>query len=274
MGVSGVKAWMAAGILAGLALWLPSAAQGQQAFAGILIETPRAEATPAPGYFFVRHLRRTPKREYLGVKPLRGDAFYQGMMPVPRGARLRYKTLLVRHADGEMTLWVDSNRDGRFEPDEGVPFDSNGDQGGEPGGDQGRAARFRVELPAGGFRPVEMQAWMAGAGDASAEGERIRIAYTATMCVAGHARVNGRMLSMCFEYDPATQQASLARGLEWVGGDRVLRANGRPPVFRFQNLTLQAATLDVKTRAFVVVSVPERRGSAGDAADGARGHER
>lgn len=266
MGVSGVKAWMAAGILAGLALWLPSAAQGQQAFAGILIETPRAEATPAPGYFFLRHLRRTPKREYLGVKPLRGDAFYEGMMPVPRGARLRYKTLLVRHANGEMTLWVDSNRDGRFEAGEGVPFES--------GGDRGRAARFRVELPAGGFRPVEMRAWMADPGDASAEGERIRIAYTATVCVAGHARVNGRMLSMCFEYDPSTQQASLARGLEWVGGDRVLRANGRPPVFRFQNLTLQAATLDVKTRAFVVVSLPERRRPADDAADGARGHER
>lgn len=239
------------GVFAVLAWSLPAVAQGQQAFAGTLSDSLRAQAAP-PAFFFVRHIR-LPRRDYRGVKPLRGDEFFVGVIPLPRGARLRYQTLLVRHSDGSSTLWVDANRDGNFEPVEGVPF--------RPDPRSGAVARFRVDLPTGNFRPLVMQAFMAqDYPPPSAQANRIRLGYTSSTCVPGRVDLRGRMLGMCFEYDPATGQTSLARGLEWVNGGRILRPHGRPPVFRIGNLTLQAATLDVKTRAFVLVSLPASAG--------------
>lgn len=267
-----------AGVLAGTALAVPSPAMGQQVFAGTLNNNLRAEAAE-PGFTVLRHIptphirvhrpldsrnrrgrrpRPVRKVEVLGVAPLPGDQMFRGFLRLPRKDGLRYLTMLVRHADGESTLYVDSNRDGHFEPEEGVPLrpaEGDSDVRFED------EAVFRVDLPSGSFHTVEMRAWTLRAGGPRAiGGNRIRIAYTALTCVPGYARLPRGMLSMCFEYDPATGQASLADGLEWVNGNRILRPHGGAPDFRAAGLTLRAATLDVKTHAFVVTTVPDSAG--------------
>lgn len=276
-----MKLFAFAGALTGLVLSLPALGQDQQVFAGRLGDSLRAEAAQpgvvafrsvaiprgdlpgaAPAHRNLRRVR-VQNRDFLGVTPQEGDEFFRGMLRLPRGKDgLRYPALLVRHSDGESMLYVDPTPHVRFEPTEGVPFRP------VEGGSDPRftaVAAFRVELPAGGFRPVEMKAWLMRDGGPESRGDEVRIAYTSVICVAGRARLPEGMLSMCFEYDPATEQASLANGLEWVdwggggtqSGRRILRVHGEPPAFRVGNLTLRAATVDVKTRAFVLVSVPD-----------------
>jgi hypothetical protein len=201
----------------------------------------------------------------LGVTARAGDNLYSGNFTLPKDGKVRniYKAVIERSPDGSDVLYVDENRDGRFEPNErnvflpvvNAEFAQIKD-----------LASFDVDLAPGGiFLTCPME--VALMKDAASP-PRLAVKYTSTAFVRGYAVLPDRRLMVGFEYDFETGGVSLERGREWIdlnddrrldmspGSPDLVQADGSAPIFRAGQLTLQVKTVNLKRDQVVLRTVP------------------
>jgi thiol-disulfide isomerase/thioredoxin len=203
----------------------------------------------------------------LGVATEPGDKIFSGEFGLPKNGDIRYRAVVVRQPDGMDVLYVDKNRNGRFEPEERIIFRRH-----VPSLDDRLAtcAEFKVALPARGpFRTCPMDVWLIKEGVRSPAGPgQLAVPYTAQPFVEGYVQLPKRTLELRLEYDFDIQGIALTTGIEWVdingdgkfdptpGSGETLRAHGSAPIFEVQNLTLQLQSVDLNHGRFVLGLAP------------------
>ena len=206
----------------------------------------------------------------LGVVAETGDKLYSGEFTLGKDEKVQlfYKAVIIQLPAGNHALYIDADRNGRFDPDERISFlpvtNSNFPQFKE-------LASFDVDLPRGGyFRTCPMEVAVAAErAQHSIQPPQIAVAYTSTAFVRGFAVLPDRRLQVRFEYDFDAGEVSLNSGREWLdlnddgkfdlspGSPETLHANGAAPAFPVGELTLQLKSVDLKRDQFVLQSVPK-----------------
>jgi hypothetical protein len=205
----------------------------------------------------------------LGVLADAGDKLYSGEFTLGEDGKdhLVYKAVIIQLPAGNRALYIDANRNGRFDPDERISFlpvtNPNFPQFKE-------LASFDVNLPRGGnfpTCPMEVAVDVEHAKP-TVKAPQIAVEYTATAFVRGFAVLPQRRLQVRFEYNFDAGGVSLNSGREWLdlnddgkfdmtaGSPESLRANGAAPAFQVGNLTLQVKSVDLKRDQFVLQSIP------------------
>ncbi len=200
----------------------------------------------------------------LRIEAVPSDKIFAGELAFPRGGRLRYKAVIVRHADATDVLYLDRNRDGRFEPNERVTF--RADTGGDPR--LKSSVTTRVDLPGALFSTAPMQVGLMRDGiRGPARPDQLAVGYTALLFVQGRATLPGRTVSMRFQYNAESQSISSHEGVQWVdingdgtfdlmpGSGEYLHADGAPPVFTIGTRRLEVSSIDVKAHTFALAAV-------------------
>lgn len=209
--------------------------------------------------------------KHLGAIADAGDQVYSGEFSLPGNNKVHraYPAVILRLPAGNHALYVDANRNGRFDPDERIPF--------LPVTNPAfprfqEMASFDVNLPGGGmFATCPMEVAVAGEpAEAAGKGAEIAVEYTATAFVRGIAALPGQQLQVRFEYDFDLGGISLKTGRECIdlnqdgktdmtpGSRECLQAKGSAPVFRAGALTLQLKSVDLRRDQFVLQSVGAR----------------
>jgi thiol-disulfide isomerase/thioredoxin len=257
--------------LAALLLLLPLAAHAQNTFFGALDTNLHVDAhTSSPA---ILDPISAEDAQNLGVETVPGDKLFTGDLAFPKGGSLHYKTVVLRHPDGTDLLYLDRNRNGRFEPAERSSFRAIGSQElpsqRTPSEDPLKSTvSTTVDLPGTLFPTCPMQVWLFRDGiPTPAHADQLAVLYTSLPIVQGQAVLPGRSLLVRFEYDPDTQSISLTEGREWVdrngdgqfdmtpGSGEFLRAHGTAPVFNIGNRTLHVTSVDLQSHRFVLASV-------------------
>lgn len=205
----------------------------------------------------------------LGIAAQVADKLYAGEFTLPRNEKIRntYKSIIVRSPNGTDVLYVDKNRDGRFQPNERLAFLPVVNPEFRQLKD---LASFDVDLPPGGiFSTCPMQAALLKNGSGSAiTAPELAVSYTSTAFVRGFAILPDRHLSVRFEYDFDLGGVSLKTGREWIdlnddgkfdiapGSPEALQANGSAPIFVVGHLTLQVESVNLRRDQFVIRAVP------------------
>lgn len=204
----------------------------------------------------------------IGVASQPGDKLFSGSLNLGgTGApRYRLRAIVVRGSGGADVLYVDSNQNSHFDPEEQIPFrplpDSDQNKG------QSSVAYFDTVLlgdPMGIF-PMQVrlitEPWRT-----KAKPGQLPVLYSALAFVQGRARLPHRKLLVRFQYDFETMSVAIDNGHEWLdlngdgkfdmnpGSPEFLRANGSAPVFRVDNRTLQLASVDLAHGTFVLRAV-------------------
>jgi hypothetical protein len=204
----------------------------------------------------------------LGVIAEPADKTYSGEFSLPDGGNVRniYKAVIVRASGGKDIMYVDANRNGRFDAGERILF--------LPVTDPSfsrlqKIAAFNVALPAGGaFRTCPMLAALArGQAKSPATSLQLEVEYTSAPYVRGFAVLPGRSLPVRFQYDFEIGGISLTYGYEWLdlnndgkfdmkpGSPEFLHGNGANPIFHVGNLALQVESVDLKRDQFILRTV-------------------
>jgi hypothetical protein len=205
----------------------------------------------------------------LGAAADAGDKIYSGEFSLPDGGQVRniYKAVIVRATDGKDVLYVDENRDGRFEPDERILFLPVVDPKFSRLKDM---ASFSVALPPGGaFRTCPMDAALArNDAEPPAKSPQIAVEYTSAPYVQGYAALADRPLRVRFQYDFEIGGVSVSYGYEWLdlnfdgkfdmspGSPEFLHGNGSSPAFQADGMTLQVESVLLSRDQFVLRQVP------------------
>ena len=135
----------------------------------------------------------------LGAAVEPADKVFAGELALPKGGAIHYKALIVRQSDRSDILYVDANGDGRFGPEERIPFRPAM----PPPDDRLKSsATFDVNLPEGPFRACPMDVWLIKDGVPSPAGSgQLAVPYTAQPFVQGYAQLPNRTLLVRLEYD-------------------------------------------------------------------------
>ena len=188
---------------------------------------------------------------------------------------------IVRSLEGTDVLYVDLDKDRRFEENERFtfqPIDSS-----LPVESQLFKSRITMEVPlaSGPYRNCPMEISLlndavrvTGGTDApitngSVGLGKILVAYTNMLFVEGTAQLPDRSLPMRFEYSFKQNAVDLNSAWEWadISGDgsrktvesndpELRKANGKPPLFRAGNSVVSAQSIDLATNTFVLRSMP------------------
>ncbi|HEV2135602.1 MAG TPA: hypothetical protein VGR47_15310 [Terracidiphilus sp.] len=212
---------------------------------------------------------RIEEASQLGVAADAGDKIYSGELSLPDGGQVRniYKAVVVRSPSGNDVLYVDENRDGRFEANERISFLPVVDPKFSRLKD---LASFSVDLPPGGaFRTCPMDVALArNDAVASAKPPQIVVEYTSAPFVQGYATLTDRRLSVRFQYDFEIGGVSVNYGYEWLdlngdgkfdmspGSPEFLHGNGSSPAFQVDGMTLQVESVLLSRDQFVLHQVP------------------
>lgn len=207
----------------------------------------------------------------LGVFAQAADKLYSGEFTLGKNenVHLVYKAVIVQLPAGNHALYVDANRNGRFDPNERISFlpitNPNFPRFKE-------LASFDVDLPrAGYFQTCPMEvAVIDEHAEHAIKPPQIAVAFTSTAFVRGFAALPDRRLQVRFEYDFDAGKISLSSGREWLdlnddgkfdvtpGSPEFLDAKGAAPEFHAGTLTLQVKSVDLKRDQFVLRAVPAR----------------
>ena len=201
-----------------------------------------------------------------GVIPMPEDKVFAGVLALPKGGALQFKALILRSPHGTATLYVDSDRDGRFETKERISFHPIN----PPSDEMKEAAIFDVSLPDGLFKTCPMEVKLLKDGVQSpATPAQLGVLYTSFAFVEGYATLPKRKLLVRLAYNFAKQSVDVNHGLEWLdingdghidqtpGNGEVLRASGSAPVFKIDGLTLQMQSVDLIHNRFTLHTVPD-----------------
>ena len=133
---------------------IPAWARAQTEFHGKL--DPGLHVGPAVlGFAFFDPISNE-NAKLLGVAVAPGDKVLSGEFTLPKGGSVhyKYKAAIVRSPDGSDVLYVDANRNGRFDPDERIPFHLLTKEEDPKGKD---FASFEVVIPDGPFHTCPME---------------------------------------------------------------------------------------------------------------------
>jgi len=203
----------------------------------------------------------------LGALVEPGDKIFIGELSLPKHAVLRFQSAIVRSPNGNDVLYVDANRDGRFEPTERIPFSPLG-----PDADTRLkvGAAFAVTLPSGPYKICPMEVRLPKDPEWIKVGpKQLGVPYTSFAFVQGYVRLPTRSMLMRFEYSFANkgidlsgdtvEQADLngdGRLDETPGNPEFFRGRGSAPVFQVDNLTVRTAWVDTSKNNFALESMP------------------
>jgi thiol-disulfide isomerase/thioredoxin len=193
-------------------------------------------------------------------------AAFLGTFSITDSPHLEIRGAVVRTSDRDL-LYVDLNRNGRFEHSENIPV--------EPLQDDkylNSHARFQVHLNQGqyGELPVEVRLFRDGSGPAPEPG-KLLVLSTGRAYVQGRVQVSSRSVLVRYEYDLNQKGVDVSKAVEWmdVNGDGIIDGTpgspeqavprGKPPVFHIGNVYLVTDSVDLGTGRFVL-----RTASAGE----------
>jgi thiol-disulfide isomerase/thioredoxin len=193
-----------------------------------------------------------------------GDHIHAGKLAFDLTPQLEFDGLIIQNSNRPDCIYVDSNRDGIFEPSERTIFralarDKTFKE----------EARFKVKLPTGfyGELPIVVRLFKADSGP-PAQADKLNVLYTDDAFVQGLARVKNSSLLVRYRYSFKTGSVDLNKAVEWmdVNGDgRIDISSGSPeqgvpregpPVFRVGDLFLTTVEIDLKRKSFLLHSVP------------------
>jgi thiol-disulfide isomerase/thioredoxin len=212
----------------------------------------------------------------LGISLKGGDRIFKGSFelthdfPEPPDSLFALLGAVVQSADGSDALYVDLNKNGRFEENERFPFQPVDES--YPGFKSFKS-HVGLELPlaSGPYRrcPIEVALYRPGAQVFWPVGpKQMPIIYSSDYFVEGSVQLPERSLLMRFEYDFKQDRIDLEDGAEWAdidgdgeidlspGSPEVLRAKGKSPEFQVGKLVLSAQSVDPSTNTFLLKSVP------------------
>jgi thiol-disulfide isomerase/thioredoxin len=214
----------------------------------------------------------------LGVPLKEKEHLFKGQITLAAQLGLKFDGAVVEFADGTDALYLDLNRDGRFEENERFVLQPVTDHS----HDKWTKSRVRIDVPlASGFYkscPMDIQLINSDAPRVP-PGKRV-IVYARQEFVEGYAQLPDRTLLMRFEYNFEKNAIDLDHHLEWVdingdgkidtspGSMEALKAIGKPPVFRVGKLLLSVQTVDLATNTFVLRTVSPEEYSRIDLAVG------
>lgn len=203
-----------------------------------------------------------------GVAATPADKIYSGQFSLPDGGQVHYiyKAVLVRASGGSDVLYVDSNRNGRFDAGERVFFVSVINL---QFSRLKETAIFDVALSSrDAFPTCPMTAALArDDSESPAKPLQIAVEYTSAPYVQGFAALPGRSLRVRFQYDFETGGISLNYGYEWLdlngdgkfdmkpGSPEFVHGDGANPVFQVDGLALQVESVNLKRDQFVLHAV-------------------
>ncbi|HEX8712347.1 MAG TPA: hypothetical protein VF730_10775 [Terracidiphilus sp.] len=204
----------------------------------------------------------------LGVTAKPEDKVYSGEFSLPDGGQVHYiyKAMIVRAPGGNDLLYVDANRNGRFDTGERIAF--------VPVTNSKfwrllDIASFDVNLSSrDAFQTCPMQvALLRNEAEPPAKSPQIVVEYTSAPYLQGFTTLPGRSLRVRFQYDFEIGGISVNYGYEWLdlngdgmfdmsaGSPEFVHGNGTSPVFRVGNLMLQVESVDLKHEQFVLHTV-------------------
>lgn len=197
----------------------------------------------------------------LGIQLKPGDKLYIGNFAVPKNGALKYPAMILHTAAGQDILFIDGQRNGRYERYRFEPL-------AQPEDRIKSGVTAEVALPSGPFRSFPMLVRMAADGVKwPLKPGQIVVPYTAFAVADGSVKLPARTLRMQFEYR-FDGTVDLAHGIEIAdvngdgildrhpGGGEFLRSDGVPPLFPVGDLTVQTTAVNLENHTFTVRSVP------------------
>ena len=202
----------------------------------------------------------------LGVPFKEKDHLFKGQLTLAAQAGIKFDGAVVESADGTDVLYLDLDRDGRFEENERFVL--------QPLTDHSRDTatkswvRIEVRLTSSPYKscPMQINLFTADIPKPFAQ-QKLWIRYVRRQFVEGYAQLPDRSLLMRFEYTFVNNAIDLNHDAEWadVNGDgkidtsagsmEALNATGKPPIFHVGKLLLSAQSIDLATNTFVLRTV-------------------
>ena len=257
-----LRSFQCLGLLLSL-LALPAMAQPQSTYTGILDGRLHVDANILG--FAVWNEEVAAVEHKLDVPLHPGDRLFAGKLGL--SSTLTFQGAIVRSQDGKDVLYLDTNRDGRFERSEAVPFYPV--KAAAQNQNEKESARVEVPLASGAYKSCPLEIRLLKDGVPSPAGpKQLAVLYTDSAFVQGHARLPKRALLVRYQYNFVKNGVDLNHALEWVdvdgdgaidvapGSPEMLRAKGTAPVFHIGGLFLQTESVDLSKNTFVLRSVP------------------
>jgi thiol-disulfide isomerase/thioredoxin len=203
----------------------------------------------------------------LGISLKSGDRFFTGKLTLGGNSLYAFDGAILRAIDGTDVLYVDTNKDGRFSGSERFvlqSFDGNAT-------DKRLKNHTRLILPLAlnSYESCEMEVRLPKADVPTPAGpKQIAVLFTGDAFVEGQVQLPNRKLLIRFQYDFKMHGVDLGQAIEWAdvnnddkidtsdGSPEMLKARGKPPLFRIGDLVLSAKSVDLATSTFVLRSVP------------------
>ena len=206
----------------------------------------------------------------MGLTLKSGDRLFSDKLTLSREPVIAFDAVIVRSTNGDDALYVDLNKDGRFEEDERFifqPIDGNAPES------KYLKNRVGIEVPVttGPYRTCPMEIGLPSSDlhlPMPIGPRQIAVGASGDYFVEGHVQLPKRSLLMRFEYNFKLAAIDINNGVEWadVNGDGKIDStrgspemqlgSGKAPVFRVGETALSAQSVDLATNVFFMRSVP------------------